>query len=51
MLWEFVISWDNLKNVVISTQRDNIKKIDISKSPEKSGLSLCQKLKNKHFFE
>lgn len=23
MLWEFVISWDNLKNVVISTQRDN----------------------------
>lgn len=24
MLWEFVISWDNLKNVVISTQRDNI---------------------------
>lgn len=25
MLWEFVISWDNLKNVVISTQRDNYK--------------------------
>ena len=24
MLWEFVISWDNLKNVVISTQRDNL---------------------------
>lgn len=23
MLWEFVISWDNLKNVVISSQRDN----------------------------
>jgi hypothetical protein len=36
---------------VRSYQRDNIKKIDISKSPEKSGLSLCQKLKNKHFFE
>lgn len=32
-----------------SSQRDNIKKIYISKSPEKSGLSLCQKLKNKHF--
>ena len=25
MLWEFVISWDNLKNVVISTQNDNYK--------------------------
>ena len=23
MLWEFVISWDNLKNVVISSQRDS----------------------------
>ena len=34
-----------------SSQRDNIKKIDISESPENSGLSLCQKLKNKHFFE
>lgn len=40
-----------IKNDVISTQRDNIKKIDISKSPDFSGLSLCQKLKNKHFFE
>lgn len=40
-----------IKNDVISTQRDNNKKIDISKSPEKSGLSLCPKLKNKHFFE
>ena len=37
--------------VLHSSQRDNKKKIDISKSPEKSGLSLCQKLKNKHFFE
>ena len=26
-------------------------KIDISKCPDFSGLSLCQKLKNKHFFE
>ena len=34
-----------------SSQRDNIKKIDISESPENSGLSLCQKYKNKHFFE
>ena len=33
MLWEFVISWDNLKNVVISTQRDNKKKIDFKKTP------------------
>lgn len=40
-----------IKNDVISTQRDNKKKIDISKSPEKSGLSLYKKLKNKHFFE
>ena len=39
------------QNVSFSSLRDNIKKIDISKSPEKSGLSLCQKLKNKHFFE
>lgn len=40
-----------IKNDVISTQRDNKKKIDISKCPDFSGLSLCQKLKNKHFFE
>lgn len=38
-----------IKNDVISTQRDNKKKIDISKSPEKSGLSLCQKYKNRYF--
>lgn len=25
MLWEFMISCDNLKNVVVSTQRDNYK--------------------------
>ena len=37
--------------VLHSSQRDNKKKIDISKSPDFSGLSLCQKLKNKHFFE
>ena len=37
--------------VLLSSQRDNKKKIDISKNPEKSGLSLCQKLKNKHFLE
>ena len=36
-----------IKNDVISSQRDNIKKIDISKSPEKSGLFLYQKLKNR----
>lgn len=40
-----------IKNNVISTQRDNKKKIDISKSLVFSGLFLCQKLKNKHFFE
>jgi hypothetical protein len=37
--------------VLHSSQRDNKKKIDISKSPDFSGLSLCQKLKKKHFFE
>ena len=31
MLWEFVISWDNLKNVVISTQRDNLSETKISR--------------------
>lgn len=40
-----------IKNDVISTQRDNKKKIDISKSPDFSGLFLYQKLRNKHFFE
>ena len=37
MLWEFVISWDNLKNVVISTQRDNKKRIyEATENKEKS---------------
>lgn len=31
MLWEFVISWDNLKNVVISTQRDSLSRTKISR--------------------
>lgn len=45
------MGFSRYQNVNFGSQRDNIKKIDISKSPEKSGLSLCQKLKNKHFFE
>ena len=31
MLWEFVISWDNLKNVVISSLRDNFSETKISR--------------------
>lgn len=31
-----------IKNDVISTQRDNIKKIDISKAPNFRGFFLCQ---------
>ena len=42
MLWEFVISWDNLKNVVISTQRDNKKRIyKVAENQEKSRKRLC----------
>lgn len=33
ILWEFVISCDNLENVVVSTQRDNKKKIEFKKAP------------------
>lgn len=31
MLWEFMISCDNLKNVVVSTQRDNFLETRISR--------------------
>lgn len=37
--------------VLHSSQRDNIKKIDISKAPNFRGFFFCQKLKNMHFFE
>ena len=44
MLWEFVISCDNLINVVISTQRDNSteyrKRANFPESIEFSGISL-----------
>lgn len=43
------MGFSRYQNVNFGSQRDNKKKIDISKSPENSGLSLCQKLKNKHF--
>lgn len=39
------------QNVSFSSQRDNIKKIDISKAPNFRGFFFCQKLKNMHFFE
>jgi len=45
------LGFSRYQNVKFGSQRDNIKKIDISKSPDFSGLSLCQKFKNKHFFE
>jgi len=45
------LGFSRYQNVKFGSQRDNKKKIDISKSPDFSGLSLCQKLKKKHFFE
>lgn len=44
MLWEFMISCDNLKNVVVSTQRDNSteyrKRATDPENPVFSGFSL-----------
>lgn len=46
MLWEFMISCDNLKNVVVSTQRDNSneyhKRANFPENIEFSGISLVR---------
>lgn len=45
------MGFSGYQNVNSSSQRDNIKKIDISKAPNFRGFFFCQKLKNMHFFE